>query len=127
VSTGNPLVDGGLAAPSHAALWFGPLLSAETAEAQAARLLALPSCIVQPAKLDEVDAGFLRHLARSGVLSPLYWGEGDALDLAARLAEAAYNGPYIVLCPALPDLGGIEREIRGMFPLLVFSAVSFRA
>ncbi|MEQ3626479.1 MAG: hypothetical protein ABNH26_14770 [Celeribacter sp.] len=58
------------------------------------------------------------------VVSPLYWNDTDALDVAHRLCAAPYRGRYRALsshAPPRPEL--IRREVRKVCPGLDFEVL----
>jgi hypothetical protein len=77
------------------------------------------------AEFHEVTDVLLATLAPRLVLSPLLARTFDCVDLAQRLGQLGYRGPYRAIDIGLPDPGLIVREVRTLVPGLDFEVVPF--
>jgi hypothetical protein len=77
------------------------------------------------AQFHEVTDELLATLAPRLVLSPLLAGTFDCVDLAQRLGQLGYRGPYRAIDIGLPDPELIVREVRTLVPGLDFAIVPF--
>jgi len=71
----------------------------------------------------ELDMHLL-HAARPDMVVSALIGEGfDAIDVARRLAQLGYRGPYRALSHPLPRPGLVRSEVRAAAPELDFDLV----
>lgn len=75
------------------------------------------------AEFHEVTDDLLATLAPRLILSPLLARTFDCVDLAQRLGQLEYRGPYRAIDIGLPDPGLIVREVRTLVPGLDFAVV----
>lgn len=75
------------------------------------------------ARFADLDAALLRDTAPAMVVSALIGDRFDAVDLARRLAELGYAGPYRALSPPLPRPALVKAEVRAAAPDLDFDLV----
>ncbi|NIY72974.1 hypothetical protein HCZ30_11085 [Marivivens donghaensis] len=113
------------------------LLSADT-PATAVKMLVIGSRDVWP-NHDTSDDGFnfvdyrsfsaemLEQFKPDMVMSLLFGTGFDAMDIAAKLFEFGFAGPYRALCANLPNPALVKREISQVAPLLDFDLVSLPA
>ncbi|HVG49591.1 MAG TPA: hypothetical protein VM899_15820 [Rubellimicrobium sp.] len=73
--------------------------------------------------LAELDAALLDATQPDMVISALIGNGFDAIDVARRLAELGYHGPYRALSHPLPRPGLVRAEIRAAAPDLDFDLV----
>jgi hypothetical protein len=71
----------------------------------------------------ELDDRLLRETRPGLVVSPLVGDRFDAVDLATRLVELGYAGPYRAFSGPLPRPGLIRAEVRSAAPGLDFDLV----
>ena len=71
-----------------------------------------------------VTAESLSTLRPELILSPVVTPRFDCLDLAYRLCDLEFAGPYRALARDLPDPGLIRQEIRGHCPGLDFDIIT---
>lgn len=67
-------------------------------------------------RLSDLDAEFLRHVAPSYVILPLFTAGYDATTAIELLEELGYRGRIVVLAPFLPKPGLVEQELRQVGP-----------
>jgi hypothetical protein len=75
------------------------------------------------AQFHEVTDILLAELSPRLVLSPLLTRNFDCVDLAQRLAQLGYRGPYRAIDIGLPNPKMIVREIRALVPTLDFEVL----
>ncbi len=66
--------------------------------------------------LDRLDASRLAAVLPDCVLTWLVAGGVDAMEVAERLQALGYGGELWVVCPPLPDLPLVRRELACAFP-----------
>lgn len=66
----------------------------------------------------------LRDFGPDMVMSGLFVGAFDALDIATRLRSLGYVGPYRVVCRDLPNPGLVRKEIAEAAPGLDFDILA---
>lgn len=71
----------------------------------------------------ELDADLLRAARPDMVVSALIGDGFDAMDVARRLMQLGYAGPYRALSPPLPRPDLVRAEIRAAAPALDFDLV----
>jgi hypothetical protein len=71
----------------------------------------------------ELDAALLQTTRPGMVISPLIGDRFDAVDVARRLVELGYDGPYRALSPPLPRPALVRSEVRSAAPGLDFDLV----
>jgi hypothetical protein len=71
----------------------------------------------------EVTIDLLAELTPRLVLSPLLARTFDCVDLAQRLGQLGYRGPYRAIDSGLPDPALIVREVKSLVPGLDFGVV----
>ena len=79
--------------------------------------------MVHFAEFHEVTELLLAELSPRLVLSPLLTRNFDCVDLAQRLAQLGYRGPYRAIDIGLPNPRMIVREIRSLVPTLDFEVL----
>lgn len=75
------------------------------------------------AAFHEVTPVLMAEIAPRLVLSPLLARNFDCVDLAQKLAQLGYRGPYRAIDIGLPDPRMIVREIRSLVPMLDFEVL----
>jgi hypothetical protein len=73
--------------------------------------------------LGELDAGLLGAVQPDMVISALIGDGFDAIDVARRLVQLGYRGPYRALSHPLPRPGLVRAEVRAAAPDLDFDLV----
>lgn len=87
-----------------------PVAAARAALAAPGRVLAVPFA--------RLDAALLASVLPDRVLTGLVAEGFDAMDVAERLQALGYGGELWVVCPPLPDLPLVRRELTAAFPAL---------
>ena len=64
----------------------------------------------------QLDAALLARVLPDCVLTGLVAEGFDAMDVAERLQALGYGGEVWVVCPPLPDLPLVRRELTAAFP-----------
>lgn len=77
-----------------------------------------PGCVVVPP--EKVDWTLIARHEPELILSPLFMGKIDALDIALMLARVEYGGKYRVVASALPRPDVISADILREAPALDF-------
>ena len=75
------------------------------------------------ADLADVTAGLLRCAAPQVVVSPLICAACDVIDIALRLSEAGFTGPYRCIGDTSYDLSMIAQEVAEAAPSLDFGII----
>lgn len=75
------------------------------------------------AEFHQVTEVLLAELSPRLVLSPLLTRNFDCVDLAQKLAQLGYRGPYRAIDVGLPNPSMIVREIRALVPMLDFEVM----
>ncbi len=57
------------------------------------------------------------------VLSPVFGGRFDAIDVAVRLVDHGYSGRYVAVAPQIADPSMVLREVAAFAPGLSFDIV----
>ena len=71
----------------------------------------------------ELDAALLEEIRPDMIVSALIGDLFDAVDVAARLLDLQYKGPYRALSPPLPRPALVKAEVRSAAPDLDFDLV----
>ncbi|KPP91041.1 MAG: hypothetical protein HLUCCA08_13975 [Rhodobacteraceae bacterium HLUCCA08] len=72
---------------------------------------------------EDLDAELLHRIEPNVILSALANRDFDVLDIALRLAELGYRGPYRALVRALPDPRVVVQEVRAVAPFINFDVL----
>ena len=75
------------------------------------------------AEFEDLEAGLLLDAMPDMVVSPLIGQDFDAMDVARRLAQLGYRGPYRALTAPLPRPGLVKAEVMADAPGLDFDLV----
>jgi hypothetical protein len=84
---------------------------------------ALPEEGVAFVSIEEVTERLIVLHAPTVVFSPVVARRFDCIDLATRLSQIGYLGPYRAIAKDLPRPELIEREVRQAFPNIDFAIV----
>ncbi|AZQ67507.1 hypothetical protein EF888_10415 [Silicimonas algicola] len=84
---------------------------------------ALPGAGVAFVSIEEVTEALIALHAPTVVFSPVVARRFDCIDLAMRLSQIGYLGPYRAIAKDLPRPDLIEREVRQAFPNIDFAIV----
>jgi hypothetical protein len=99
------------------------ILAVGDVEAWSRRGRRVPAGEVHFAAFYEVTGELLAELSPRLVLSPLLTRHFDCVDLAQRLVQLGYRGPYRAIDIGLPNPAMIVREIRSLLPSLDFEVM----
>lgn len=92
----------------------------EAGQSPPARPLALlPDATAGPVMaqhlgLAQLDARTLAQIAPMQVICPLFWAEGDAVQVAERLVALGWTGVLTVLAPDVPNRRMVQHEVQAV-------------
>ena len=87
------------------------LVVGDMARWNATRQIDRPSQHVRFISLELLTAEMVEGFAPDLVLSPLFAGAFDALDVARRLSEIGFAGRYRAITDSMPNIDMIRREV----------------
>ena len=87
------------------------LVVGDMARWNATRQIDRPSQHVRFISLELLTAEMVEGFAPDLVLSPLFAGAFDALDVARRLSEIGFTGRYRAITDSMPNIDMIRREV----------------
>ena len=86
----------------------------------------LPEQSFRFASFSDLDGPLLQAVRPDMVVSALIDDNFDAVDMARRLTDLGYAGPYRALSTPLPRPGIVKAEVRGAAPGLDFDLIIVR-
>ncbi|RDC71693.1 hypothetical protein DLJ49_13715 [Rhodovulum sp. 12E13] len=78
---------------------------------------------IEPVSLRALETRLAVEAPPDGVLSPLFWQDGDVMEAARLLWCLEFSGPYRIVSPPLPRPGMVIDEVLAHFPGLDIALV----